>query len=958
MLTKFFTVLFFSLVAVIPTSWAGSGEKVANSNQALQVWPKTLMLRVKPEYRAALAQGDFRSPAAQRLFNELGKTKFFARFPHRAMPKSAFHFTGERIPDMTLIYQMHYSREVSEAEAARVAMNSGLFEYAEPKYIRRTTFVPNDPRINQQYYLDSIQVFQAWDITQGDTNVVMGIVDSGVQTNHNDLASQIKIDPNEPINGLDDNNDGKIDNNRGWDFCGPTFNINYPGDNDPNITQGGASHGTHVAGISGARTHNGAGIAGVGFKCKLMALKCAPDDGGQSIYYGYEAIEYGASHGCQVLNCSWGGEGGYSLYEQEVITDATLTFNCLVVAAAGNDNSPNLFFPAYYKHVLAVSALGPGNVRANFTNYNYAVRVAAPGVNIMSTYFNNGYQNNSGTSMASPVVAGVAGLVRSQFPLLTADQVAQRIRVTSDNVYSVAGNTSASLFGKLGRGIVNAYRAVSEPSPGIKNLAVRVTDNNNDIFQPNDTLYISADFINYLDNSSPNLKVKFSVVTSATSAYITQIASTSEYVLGEMTMNEIKNNNGAPFKIYLRPNLPNDRTMDLRMYYSDGNYYDYDHYSILLNPTYINVEKNNISTTVTSKGRIGFNNDASTEGLGFQHKRRQTLYELGLMTGTSATKMASTVRNATTGAGAAYDNHYRSVSLVRETDPPFAQAYQYMGITSDANANAAASNIHIIQNALALTTAADSNYILVRQQIVNKSTTTPLTNFYIGYFGDFDISVNGQQDRAGWSANERLGYAYNTNQGGLYAGISILGDANPHYYAIDNDATAADTFGVYDGFTNQEKFTALSSGIYRKNAGVSTPKDVSMVVGAGPYSIAPGDTIQVGFAIVAGENLEQIQQAAQQAQNMWTTITSTLPQEAGSLSKMRIFPNPAAGELYLSGSMTPDRLIISDAYGKTIPVMAERIDDQLIRLDITHLPPGIYHLGIKGSKDFRRFIRK
>jgi serine protease len=946
-MTKFCTLL---LILFVPFSlMAGDGK--TSPEKAPRTWEKTLMLRVKPAYRSLLSKTGFQHPGALSLFSGLGMKRFFARFPHRQAPATPFHTSGERLPDMSLIYQLEYQAQISLPDAIQRALATGLFEYAEPRYIRETCLTPNDPSIGQQYYLDSVQAYQAWDITRGDTNVVMGIIDSGVQTEHADLAPQIKIDSSDPPNGLDDNNDGKIDNYKGWDFCGPTFNPDYEGDPDATIISGGASHGTHVAGTAGARASNGTGIAGLGFNCKIMPLKCSPDNGGQSIYFGYEAIEYGASHGAKVLNCSWGGPG-FSVYESEVVADATLNFGTLVVAAAGNDNSPEFFYPAYYNHVLAVAALGPGNRRASFTNYNYKVRVAAPGVNIYSTYFNNSYQLNSGTSMASPVVAGIAGLVRSRFPALTPDQVAQRIRVTADNIYSVPGNGGASFFGKFGRGIANAYRAVVEQTPGIQNIAVRVTDGNNNLFQPGDTLYIRADFINRLQASSPNLKVTFSVVASSTSSFITPIASTAEYVLGQMNTDEIKNNNGAPFKIFLKPNIPTDRTIDVRMYYSDGTYYDYDHQSIVLNPTYINVEKNNISTTLTSRGRIGFNDDGAAEGLGFKHKGRQTLFELGLMTGTSAAKMASTVRNATTGASAVHDNDYRNLQLIKEVAPPFEQAFQYNNLMSDANATTSASNIEILQRSYAFLTPGDSNHILVKYSIQNKG-NAPLTNFYAGLYGDFDISVNGQQDRAGWAQGPKLGYTYNTNPDGLYAGVAVMGDASPAYYAIDNDATAADTFGVYDGFTDDEKWFALSNGLYRRNAGVAQPKDVSLVVGSGPYTIPPGDTLHVGFAVVAGENLQQIVDAAEEAQDQWPLITSVRSRSAGS-RQLRVFPNPVRGSLWVEGLKEGEGIQVSDIRGRLLSVPAGA---RASEWDVSALPPGLY-LGTGKSGSVFRFVKE
>lgn len=940
-MTKFYFLCLLAFVGYQSFAFAGNGKTGNQPTSGLKTFPKTLMVRVKPEYRSLLTSKDFTHPLALVLFNQLGKERFAAKFPHRKAPRNSTYFTGERIPDMTLIYQFQYQLDISLEEATRLAMQTGLFEYAEPKYIREVVFTPNDPRLNQQYYIDSIKARQAWDVTKGDTNVVIGICDSGVRLEHEDLGPQIKISSGDPVNGIDDDNDGFVDNFRGWDFCGPTVDFNYPGDNNPTITQAGGSHGTHVAGISAGATNNNKGIAGVGFNCKILPLKCSPDNAGTSIYFGYEAIEYAATHGASVVNCSWGGPGGYSTFEQEVITDAAITNNCLVVAAAGNDNSPDLFYPAYYEHVLAVSALGTGNVRASFTNYNYKVRVGAPGVNIMSSYFPNTYQNQSGTSMASPVVAGVAGLVKTVFPFLTPDQIAQRIRVTSNNVYTIPGNTQATLFGKLGRGIVDAYKAVTMESPGIKNLVVRVTDNNNEIFQPGDTLYITADFVNYLQPSSANLKVKFSVVNSTTSTYITPITGTDEVILGEMATNEIKNTNSKAFKIYLKPNLPSDRNIDIRMYYTDGPYYDYDHYNIILNPTYINVEKNNISTTLTSKGRIGFNGNSASQGIGFQHKKRQTMYELGMMSGTSATKIANTVRNQNT-TGTTVDDDYRAIQLIREFTPPAVAQFEYNNTFSDANSGAASSNVDIFQKHYVFTTPADSNYILITHTVKNKG-TTPINNFYLGYFGDYDISVNGQQDKASWSAPEKLGYIHNTNPGGLFAGISILGDATPNYYAIDNDATAADTFGVYDGFTDQEKYAGLSSGLYRLNAGVTAPKDVSLVIGAGPYTIPPGDTIRIGFAFVAGENFIQIQQASQAAEDQWDNninVVTSSKKEIARYGLLKLYPNPAENEVYLFG-LKMGNIEVFNSLGQKLPIELE-IRDGYHQISTVGWKPGIY----------------
>ena len=249
--------------------------------------------------------------------------------------------------------------------------------------------------------------------------------------------------------------------------------------------------------------------------------------------------------------------------------------------------------------------------------------------------------------------------------------------------------------------------------------------------------------------------------------------------------------------------------------------------------------------------------------------------------------------------------------------------------------------LHDRERSYALTSLGDSNYVIFRYSIRNKN-TTPLTNFYIGYFGDFDISANGQQDKAGWSEAHQMGYTYNTNTDGLYAGVAILGGANPNYYAIDNDGTAVDSFGVYDGFSDEEKFKGLSSGLYKRNAGVSAPKDVSMVIGSGPYTIPAGDTLHVGFAVVAGENLSQIQAAVNEAQEQWPIIT-TKKEMISTLDKtIRLFPNPANSEIYISNIPFGEKVELINSVGQKVDVRVVLVEEGLQKLDISGLNRGIY----------------
>jgi serine protease len=181
---------------------------------------------------------------------------------------------------------------------------SGLVEYVEPLYQNDLLYTPNDPEANpsngQQTYLEVIRAYEAWDIEKSDTSMVIGIVDTGVNMAHEDLGN-IAFNQDDPINGIDDDGDGYIDNFHGWDIA----------DNDSDPTADGHPHGSPVTGMSSASTNNGIGMAGAGFKSRYLPVKIA-ETSSQKLTKDYEGVKYAADHGARVINLSWGGAGNYS----------------------------------------------------------------------------------------------------------------------------------------------------------------------------------------------------------------------------------------------------------------------------------------------------------------------------------------------------------------------------------------------------------------------------------------------------------------------------------------------------------------------------------------------------------------------------------------------------------------------------------------------------------------------
>jgi len=305
-------------------------------------------------------------------------------------------------------------------------------EHAQPNYVYRALFTPNDPYFGQQWNLPAIQAPEAWDITQGSAAVRVAVVDTGVDCRHPDLQDQ----------------------------CVDQFNY-LTGSRDAGDDNG---HGTHVAGIIAARTNNGVGVAGIASGVKLVALKVLDQSGqGDTATVARAIADAAGLYGAKVINLSLGGPrdaSGPDPILQEGINEAYRR-GAVIVAAAGNcyPSCTAIIDPAALDHVIAVAAVDGSRQRAAFSNYGNYIDIAAPGVNICSTYPGNRYARRSGTSMAAPHVSAVAALVLSVRPRFCPDTIASILFQTADDLGSPGWDQY------YGYGLVNAYRAVRAVAP-------------------------------------------------------------------------------------------------------------------------------------------------------------------------------------------------------------------------------------------------------------------------------------------------------------------------------------------------------------------------------------------------------------------------------------------------------------------------------------------------------------
>lgn len=368
----------------------------------------------------------------------------------------------------------------AQAEALAKRMNN-QYMFIEPDYKVKIAAVPNDPHyasgllwgLHQSNDID-MDAPEAWDIGTGDGSVVVGVIDTGVDYQHTDLINNRWVNSGEiGGNGIDDDGNGYVDDVYGYDF--------HNRDSNPMDDHVSVYHGTHVAGTIGARGDNGVGVVGVAWNVKIAALKVLASNGSGYTSSIISAIDYATALktsgvNIRVLNASLGG-GGYSSAFVAALNRANAA-GIVFVAAAGNSNSNNDTAPSYpcsyaVANMICVASISADGSRSSFSNYGAkSVHIGAPGQSIYSTKVGNGYQYLSGTSMATPQVAGVAAMMLMENPALTVAQVRTYILST--------GSARSSMVGKTTSGrMVNLLGAMQAASNATLSISGRVATSAN-----------------------------------------------------------------------------------------------------------------------------------------------------------------------------------------------------------------------------------------------------------------------------------------------------------------------------------------------------------------------------------------------------------------------------------------------------------------------------------------------
>lgn len=904
--------------------------ELAKNVTAKDYMAKTVLVKIDPSKKASLGKSSIGIPELQSVFQKIGATNVQTMFPNAVQSASRMP-DGTESPDISTIYKITYTADISVVDVINEIIKNEAVVYAEPSYIYYVNYRPNDSDTSgtRNYYQKIIKAYEAWDVSKGDTNVVIGIIDTGGDLDHPDLAANIKYNYADPMDGVDNDNDGYVDNFAGWDFVG-SVSSNFVADGDPNVKAGGNDHGVHVGGDASAVADNGVGIAGVGFKCKLLYVKCSPDAFENAVYTGYEGIVYAADHGASVINCSWGGQGGGSV-GQDVINYA-VSKNALVVAAAGNDASDSYdYFPTSYKGVLSVGATQSSDRRSSFSNYGYSVDVSAPGSGIYSTVYNDSYGSADGTSMASPVAAGAAALVKSHFPNYNAIQVGEQLRVTCDDISS---KNSGSYKDKLGKGRINVYRALTETVPSIRSTALNFSNTSNGSFLPGDTVNISLEVINYLAATS-NLQI---ALTSPTANVVVLGASQSVGVLNTNQKTTINS-----YRFYIKPTATENESVILKFAYTDGaNYTDVEYTTVVVNVSSLNINVNQIASTATGNGRIGYRNGDATGGLGVSYKGLNMLYEASFMLGVSSTQVSNNARSET----ATPDEHFVSTQRIKLNSVADVDHFS-SGEFNDAN-NTFPINVSVKHRQLAWASAPDDKYFIVEYKIKNNSGAS-ISSLFAGMFYDWDIA-SAANNKIEYDTTLRMGYASTFVNTDPMAAVKILSTtAKPAYYGQSHSVPGDPQEG---GFSTSEKYLTLSSGIVNPSYGTTgTGIDAMYTIGSGPYSLNADEVVTFALAVIAGDNLADLQASAAAAQLKYDQFVMSLglnDQKSNKASAF-VYPNPSNGNItiVIPSEVNYATINMMDALGRVVYSTTNNNLTDTFNISNLNLPNGIYSVSVK-----------
>ncbi|MEX2632847.1 MAG: S8 family serine peptidase [Balneolales bacterium] len=833
-----------------------------------------------------------------------------------------------------------------------------------------SVYIPNDPFIGQpnHNYFGYLNVFKAWGITKGSSDVIIAIIDTGVYYDHPDLKANLWRNP-EPGRADELFPEFEIkDDTIGWNFweSGDLYTKEPLVQNADPVGRY-SDHGTQVAGIAAAVTDNSAGIAGVGFQSKFMAVKA----GGTKKYpeklpFAYHSILYAAINGADVINCSFIG-AGRSNFGTDVIKFAQ-EMGALVIAGMGNTGVLTRgSYPASYPDVLAVGAVTHDldDKITFFSSYGPYVDVFAVGQNTLTTTFiydetedvwSPGYRTTNGTSLSTPMVSGLAALLKAEYPDWPPQRIASQIRATARSINYA--NTDPQYENLLGQGVIDAYAAMTETTPLISLSNFTFSNDQSVKFNIGESGMLTIEGVHF-GNTSPEILFELESIHPGITIHNKQ-----EYRSGFGPGQSFN----IDFSLFIEDDYPLDVVPAFRLTWSIENEEDQSYHGTQIieyeELLYGIMGTDWLTMTISSDGTLGFMHpEDQSIGLGFIPRGYENLLkEAGFM-----------IAGKRAGEQVVINQIRDSTGIARHFQPVRNFQLQESGIRRVTIGSAEfhstnhpfAKELEIEVQATALNTVTNYRTLFLTYRIKNNSELV-YEDMHFGLFNYWKFLDSGVHQTY-FSEDENLIYVSHEDVT-VFAGIATTGDLSG-ILAIDNESSMtldrAETredslsFGITyqegnvndNGFTDDEKRLALTS---KSGHTAISAEDISMVIGTGPYTLYPQSEISIGFIYAWEISEERLKNEIRSAHNQefvdhdspggYTRVGKV----ADQLTLHPNFPNPFNDRTTIRFDLMESNhveLVIYDLIGRRVATLVDEYRGKgphILEFDTSGMATGAY----------------
>ncbi|CAN5384232.1 hypothetical protein BH10BAC6_BH10BAC6_01690 [soil metagenome] len=850
--------------------------------------------------------------------------------PRNPAPSNSLRFFAKPVDSpaeqLTRTFAISYDGPIPPSiMAAKFKAANPLLDIVEPWYVPTSHALPNDPRAGQQVFLNVIHAITAWDKEQGGENIVIAVIDAGIDQTHEDLRSSLWTNTKEiPNNGVDDDGNGVVD-----DYQGANMSAADDGTPPGNTANSTTSHGTEVSGLAAATQNNGIGITGVGARCKLFPIK-AGSTKERGLIYGYASLIYAADMGFDVVNTSWGVTGPFSSIDQSII-DYCIAKNMTVVCSSGNDGGIYENFPAAYRGALGVGETTIDDIVTSSTAYGVNADVLAPGRSALTTTSGNTYTTaTSGTSFAAPIVAGMVALIRHRHPSLNALQAAEFARQSTVDVSSLNPQYGTLLPGRIDLQKMVDLDPMSMPSVRIVTTIVRRTDGTIATrYSEGDTLLFEFGITNYLGTVNDLRSSPYVGVANGWDVTILDVQSPP------ITLNTNSSATIGPFRIVMHTTTSVPLVLGLR-FTNNNNYEDRDFINWRKPLSGATMQNERLAYSIFDNGWFGSSDEKDMLGVGFVYKSRARMM------------------------------NFQSGFVVTEQDQQIASAFLNTDRSSDfSNVKKFAqpdTSVGIIRAPFGLDVTLlcrfPSQWGTAAVVLVTMKNTTATTfrNLSGGFFFDWDLGYAGRNNRvrlcpeaipetfaqvpAAAEQISRDGYPLV-----IVCGVSAnapVQEATPQVAGfLFSDKIEGGTM------SSATKIDLLKSGT---SVQATTPSDIITLVGMRfTKDVGPGEERMFTIVIGVGDTEQEAQTAVREV-----LLNPTSVQEVESDEQL-LAPNPATDLVRVSHAVDTRRIDIVDLAGTIVSSTTVETDSTATTIAMRGLCSGVYVVRVWGSNEPRSY---